>query len=198
MSRTFKYICFDVEVGPDDIPELKMFARRALNRLRTASDEITEIDVPFVQDQRCVVSNDQEAQDAVRTLNDIISYNPGHSSQQIQEIDQSSFNGNSLKKEMCGEVGAIVLFYAPWCGHCQEFIPKYEEFLNVVPDGVNLYMYNCDKNRQYSNDTHGVKSFPTIYRYANSGKRGASFEGQRTQRNLLEFSNGIRDDLSRR
>lgn len=56
----------------------------------------------------------------------------------------------------------VVMFYAPWCGHCKKAKPDYVEFANKVdPSEVNVYRVDADADPQLSK-RFGVKGFPTI------------------------------------
>merc|ERR1719313_733378 len=65
--------------------------------------------------------------------------------------------------------GAFVLveYYASWCGHCQQFAPKYEDFARAAAAAVptlKVAAMNCVSHDELCKDRH-VKSFPTIYLY---------------------------------
>ena len=57
---------------------------------------------------------------------------------------------------------AVVLFYAPWCGHCKRLMPTWRRLMeNKLNWNVNLAMVNCDENSNMAKQ-HDVKGFPTI------------------------------------
>ncbi|KAJ7391853.1 Protein disulfide-isomerase A5 [Desmophyllum pertusum] len=86
----------------------------------------------------------------------------------------------------------IVMFYAPWCGHCQNAKPKFlkvsEAFaeepdkaftaVDCTQDSGELIQICCDKQ--------GVNGYPTIkyYRY---GAFVVEYDGDRTEQDFLAF-----------
>ena len=82
----------------------------------------------------------------------------------------------------------VVLFTAPWCGHCQSLKGTWSAFTKAVQaqhPGVKVMAINTDKY-----DTRSVKpdvfGFPTIRAYQN-GQMVREFDADRTQTALLKF-----------
>lgn len=88
-----------------------------------------------------------------------------------------------LKTDRC----AFVLFYADWCGHCQNFKPEYEKFADVA-QFIKVYAVNSGDNEEFIEKLTGtpaeVKGFPTLYLYAN-GEPVSTYDGERTWQKLL-------------
>ena len=63
----------------------------------------------------------------------------------------------------------MVEFYAPWCGHCKNLAPKYENLAKRLASNSNLMIAKIDAA---SNDVAGVaiSSFPTIKLFLNGNK----------------------------
>jgi len=55
----------------------------------------------------------------------------------------------------------LVEFYAPWCGHCQQFKPSYEKAAKMLKGVVKVGAVNMDTHKQVGSQ-YGVKGFPTV------------------------------------
>lgn len=81
----------------------------------------------------------------------------------------------------------IVEYYAPWCGHCKQLAPTYEElgkkFANV--DSVVIAKIDATAN---SFDGVDVQGFPTIYLFpANDKTNPILYEGSRELQDLVDW-----------
>ena len=72
----------------------------------------------------------------------------------------------------------IMLFYATWCKHCENFLKsgKWEEYVHDHPD-VEFSTHDYDKESKLC-DKYNVNSFPTIV--AEHEGKVYKFEGDRT------------------
>ena len=76
--------------------------------------------------------------------------------------------------------GCVCLFYAPWCGHCNEMKPEFIEAAKESPDVVHA-MCDCENAvGQAALEKHSIQGFPTVRYYAN-GRLVDEHEGPRTK-----------------
>ena len=87
------------------------------------------------------------------------------------------------------EQKSIVVFHAPWCGHCKALAPVVEELASTRQD-ISIYKINASKygsemrenGAQYKNIMADVPGFPTIVYFGNGERQVHA--GPRTVENL--------------
>lgn len=89
-----------------------------------------------------------------------------------------------------GSGGALVMFYAPWCGHCKRLEPTWDEFMRNFDgyNGVQVLKVNGDENPDLA-QLHNVRGFPTI-KFCPRGVRSAEgivYDGDRSMNSIAEF-----------
>uniref|UniRef100_F1L1D5 Protein disulfide-isomerase n=1 Tax=Ascaris suum TaxID=6253 RepID=F1L1D5_ASCSU len=83
----------------------------------------------------------------------------------------------------------LVEFYAPWCGHCKAFEPKYKELATKLKQQEpNLVLAKFDATANDHPENFTVEGFPTIY-FVPSGKKGSpiKYTGDRDIDDLIKF-----------
>ncbi|KAG0313057.1 hypothetical protein BGZ99_009104 [Dissophora globulifera] len=55
----------------------------------------------------------------------------------------------------------LIEYYAPWCGHCRELAPIYEELAAALKDQVNVAKVDCTQNEELCHRER-VRGYPTI------------------------------------
>jgi protein disulfide-isomerase A4 len=84
---------------------------------------------------------------------------------------------------------ALIEFYAPWCGHCKSFEPKYKQFAaKMKSEQPNLVVAKFDATANDAPDNFTVEGFPTIY-FAPAGKKDKpiKYTGNRDLDDLEKF-----------
>ena len=101
---------------------------------------------------------------------------------EVNERNLSEFNQSVMKG------GAVVKYWADWCGHCKDLNPKWDIMTNhlksapgsglvaSVPEAM-MSKVNCDSD---------IKGYPTI-RYLVGGRKRKDYSGPREVENLEHF-----------
>ncbi|KAM3147268.1 hypothetical protein pb186bvf_000519 [Paramecium bursaria] len=81
----------------------------------------------------------------------------------------------------------LIEFYAPWCGHCKQLAPIYEELAKELSVNPNIVIAKCDAT---GNEIEGVnvESFPTLKFWKNGQKdTPIAYNGGRDKQAFLEW-----------
>ncbi|EPY36655.1 protein disulfide-isomerase A6 [Angomonas deanei] len=87
----------------------------------------------------------------------------------------------------------VILFYAPWCGHCKNFHPEYEKFARLVKGSIRVGAVNADTHSSLGQQ-FSVRGFPTI-KYWSSGKNNAPVD-YNNQRSAGALQQSVLGDVS--
>jgi protein disulfide-isomerase A1 len=84
-------------------------------------------------------------------------------------------------------VDVFVMFYAPWCGHCKQLEPVYEELAKKLQGSSGLRFAKIDATANEVEDV-AISGFPTLKYYpAKDKKKPIDYNGDRTEEAILEF-----------
>jgi protein disulfide-isomerase A6 len=84
---------------------------------------------------------------------------------------------------------ALVEFFAPWCGHCRNLAPVYEELGQVfasASDKVTIGKVDADENRELGK-RFGIQGFPTIKYFDGKSATPVDYSGGRDLDSLATF-----------
>lgn len=100
----------------------------------------------------------------------------------VHHLDEDNF-GSILKKKR----HALVMFYAPWCGHCKAAKPEFTAAAErLKPDKKKaLAAVDCTKNRELCSE-YEVQGFPT-FKYFAYGKNPSQYSGGRQEDDFVQF-----------
>lgn len=79
----------------------------------------------------------------------------------------------------------IVEFYAPWCGHCQQFVPEYSKAATALKGVVKVGAVNADEQKSLGGQ-YGVRGFPTVKVFGSDKTKPEDFNGQRSSQGLID------------
>jgi len=80
----------------------------------------------------------------------------------------------------------LVEFYAPWCGHCKQLTPIYDQLAENFKDHEEFVVAKMDSTLNELEDVK-VQSFPTIKLFLKDTNKIVDFTGERTLEALSKF-----------
>ena len=115
----------------------------------------------------------------------------------IYKSNLEGFDNSSNLTPESGEV-IVVLFYAPWCGHCKTFKPHFEKAMGEL-DGkkatkseikgktVRFAKIDCDeeKNKPLA-EKYNIKGYPTVKILSDNGA-AIEYDGDRSADGMRKY-----------
>nr|XP_046273864.1 protein disulfide-isomerase A2 [Scatophagus argus] len=80
----------------------------------------------------------------------------------------------------------FVEFYAPWCGHCKELTPIWEQLGEKYADHENIIIAKMDATANEV-ESLNIQGFPTLKYYPAGSKEVVDFTGQRDLETMSKF-----------
>ncbi|XP_035664274.1 protein disulfide-isomerase 2-like isoform X2 [Branchiostoma floridae] len=96
--------------------------------------------------------------------------------------------GKNFREVALDENKAVLVeFYAPWCGHCKQLAPIYDELGEKFKDSEDIVVAKMDSTANEVEDVK-IQSFPTI-KYFPKGKDSqvVDYNGERTLEAMAKF-----------
>lgn len=105
----------------------------------------------------------------------------------VLELNESEFTSQILNTQKA----AMVLFYAPWCGHCKKAMPEWQNAAGEAENTVFVKV-NCDEERNLCQQ-YGVQGYPTIKFFG--GGKVEDFNGARSASSFVSFADKQSENL---
>jgi len=102
----------------------------------------------------------------------------------VEIVDVDKFN------QMIEDESVFVMFYAPWCGHCQRLKPTWDQLMkdinadNTIP--ITIMKVDCTQNTKLCSD-QGVMGYPTLKLYLEDEEEPVRYKGGRDVSSLKKF-----------
>jgi len=85
------------------------------------------------------------------------------------------------------EKDVFVEFYAPWCGHCKNLAPVWEQLGEAFEDVPTVTIAKMDATANAAPENIEIRGFPTLLFFPADNKAGIPYNGERDLENLREF-----------
>ncbi|KAF9471225.1 protein disulfide isomerase [Pholiota conissans] len=113
---------------------------------------------------------------------------PGPPPTDVTILDNHNFDEVALDTSK----NVIVSFTAPWCGHCKNLKPHYEQVAKTFKSESDCVVANIDaddkKNMQIS-QKYEIAGFPTIKFFSKDNKEPVDYDGGRTEADIVAYLN---------
>jgi len=158
-----------------DLPNMRLIhLEDDMTKYKPASADLTESNIQaFVQD---FVDGKLKAHLLSDDLPDDWDKNP------VKVLVSSNFDSVAFDKTK----DVLVEFYAPWCGHCKQLAPIYDQLAEKYKDNDSILIAKMDSTTNELEHTK-IQSFPTIKLYKKGDNQVVPFEGARTLDGFVEF-----------
>ena len=96
-------------------------------------------------------------------------------------------NAETFEKEVIKSKDIwLVLFYAPWCGHCQAFSPEYEKAAKALKGIFKIGALNADEEKTLASK-YGIKGFPTVKFFGIHKDKPVDYNSERKAEAVIDF-----------
>ncbi|KHJ46223.1 protein disulfide-isomerase domain protein [Trichuris suis] len=99
----------------------------------------------------------------------------------VVELTASNFQSKVIDSDAVW----IVEFYAPWCGHCQNFAPEFAKAAKALKGIVKVGGVDMDKHGSVGGP-YNVQGFPTVKIFGIDKNKPTDFQGGRTAQALAD------------
>jgi len=101
---------------------------------------------------------------------------------QVIQLNEANFNKEVIESDSLW----LILFYAPWCGHCKAFHPQIEKVSKATKGLFKIGAVNCEVEKKLSSK-YNIDGYPTVLFFGKDKKKTEEYEGDRKAEKVIEF-----------
>lgn len=105
------------------------------------------------------------------------------------ESDVLVFTDSDFSTRINEHDTVLVMFYAPWCGHCKKLKPEYEKAAGIVKDNdppIMLAKVDCTEAGKETCNKFGVTGYPTL-KIFKDGEVNKDYSGPRDADGIIRY-----------
>lgn len=112
---------------------------------------------------------------------------PPEKSWEEEQSDVEHLNDESFKSFLKKKKHALVMFYAPWCGHCKKAKPEFAAAAAEFREDPRMAIaaVDCTKHTGVCS-AYGIRGYPT-FKYFSYFKTSSDYHGGRTETDFISF-----------
>ena len=96
-------------------------------------------------------------------------------------------DGTNFEKEVVQSQDIIlVLFFAPWCGHCKAFSPEYEKAAKALKGVFKIAAIDASSEKQIGGK-YGIRGYPTVKFFGLNKENPEEYNQARTADAIINF-----------
>ena len=80
----------------------------------------------------------------------------------------------------------LILFCAPWCGHCKAFHPQFEKLAKSTKGLFKIGAVNCEEERDLASK-YKIDGFPTVLFFGEDKTKTEEYEGNRKADKIVDY-----------
>ncbi|XP_076619033.1 thioredoxin domain-containing protein pretaporter [Colletes latitarsis] len=110
-------------------------------------------------------------------------------SEEEEHVHTIQYNKDNFSEEIKNK-NHFIMFYAPWCGHCQRLEPTWEQLAEMTnkEDNIKIAKVDCTTDNSLCS-VHDVTGYPTLKFFKAGETEGTKFRGTRDLPSLISFLN---------
>ncbi|RZF47675.1 hypothetical protein LSTR_LSTR006311 [Laodelphax striatellus] len=113
-----------------------------------------------------------------------------------QPSDVLHLSLDNYKPELRRKRHSLVMFYAPWCGHCKSAKPEFVRAAAELSDSGRMVLGAVDCTKEASLcKAHEVRGYPTFKYFHYLNKAVADYSGGRTANDFVKYMRNAEDNL---